>query len=128
MLTDAQLLQMSVTLVLAVLVFTIAFSLPPKVSATALILLIPFQPIDTKFASANVLLTIVVFIALLIKGIRVRVPLLTQILILFFAYMISWGLSHPATLGQHFVYILALVSAFFVLWITYDLTMRLDPW
>jgi O-antigen ligase len=125
-LTDAQLLQFSVTLVLAVIVFTIAFSLSPRVSATALILLIPFQPIDTKYASANVLLTFVVLIALLMKGTSVRIPMLTQCLVLFFAYMISLGLSHPTTLGQHSVYMLALISAFFVLWISYDLTMRLD--
>ena len=126
MLTDAQILQLSVTLVLAVVLFTIAYSLPPRVSATALILLIPFQPIDTKYASANVAITMVLFIAWLIKGVRIRVPMFPQILLLFFAYMVALALVHPATLGQHFVYVFALVSAFFVLWISYDLSMRVD--
>lgn len=126
MFSDDQLLQLNVTLILAVIAFVIAFSLKPRVAATALLLLIPFQPIDTKYASANVALTFVLFIALLIKGVRIRVPMVAQIIIVFFVYMIALGLVYPATIGQHAVYVFSLVSAFLVLWITYDLFMRLD--
>ena len=126
MFTDAQLLQLSITLVLAVILFIIAYSLPPKVSGIALLILIPFQPIDTKYASANVALVFVLFIALLIKGVRVKVPMLPQIGALLFIYMVSLGISHPPTLGQHGVYVFALVSAFLMLWIAYDVSMRVD--
>ena len=126
MLSNAQILQLSITLVLAVLVFIMAYSLRPNVSATLLILLIPFQPIETKYASANVALAFVLFVALLMKGVRIRVPMLPQISAVFFAYLISMGVVYPPTLSQHGVYVFSLLSAFLILWISYELSMRVE--
>ena len=126
MFTDAQLLQMSITLVLAVVVFMIAYSLKPGVAAVALVLLIPFQPIDTKYASANVALTFALIIAWAIKGVRIRMPMLLQTLGVLFAFLVSFAVVYPPTMKQHVVYIISLLSAFMVMWIVYDLTMRVD--
>lgn len=125
-LTDAQILQMSITLVMALIVFFIAYSLQPKVSATYLILLIPFQPINTKYASANVVLVLVLFIAYLIKGVRIRLPALWQCMGVMFAYLVSIAIVYPPTIGQHAVYVFAVFSSFLVMWIAYDLSMRMD--
>jgi len=126
MLTDAQILQMSITLVLAIVVFTIAYSLRPLVSATLLLLLIPFQPIDTKYASANVALTFAIFIGWIMKGVKIRMPMLPQILGVIFAYLVALSVVYPPTMSQHVVFVVSLLSAFIVLWIAYDLTMRVE--
>lgn len=126
MFTDAQLLQMSLTLVLAVILFIAAYSMKPGVAATMLLLLIPFQPIDTKYASANVALTFALIVAWAIKGVKIRMPLLPQTLGLLFAFLISLAVVYRPTMSQHIVYVISLVSAFMVMWIAYDLTMRVD--
>jgi O-antigen ligase len=126
MLTAAQLLQMSITLILSVVVFMIAYSLKPTVSATLLIILIPFQIIETKYGSANVALTFAIIIAWAIKGVGIRLPMLPQILGVLFAYLITLSMVYPPTMSQHIVYIISLISAVMVFWIVYDLTMRVE--
>ena len=120
---DTQLFQVIVVLILATLLFFGAYSLPQKVAATILIVMIPFQPIETQYASANVVLTWIVFIAMLMRREDVRLPLLPQILLVLFIYFISMGLQDPATYVHHGIYMLNLVTAFLVLFIAYDLTL-----
>jgi len=119
-------LQLGVAVLVATLVFYGAYSLPQKVAATILVLLIPFQPVETRFFSANVLATYAVFIALLLRGSQIRLPMLPQILIVLFFYLLSFALVAPSTYVQHAVYIVALISAFMVFWIVYDLTVSSD--
>lgn len=122
--SGSTLLLITVVALLATIVFFIAYSLPQKIAATALILLIPFQPVDTQHGTANVFLTFVLFIAMLMREKNVRLPMLPQTLILLFAYLISMGLAHPSTYVQHGLYLFYLLSAFLVFWISYDLTFR----
>ena len=117
-------MQLTALLFLATVLFVIAYRLPQVVSATALLVLIPIQIVDTRYASANVLLTFVIFIAMLMKGDRVRLPLLPQFLLLMFCYLVSMSFVHKALYLQHTVYIVALISAYLVLCIAYDLTLR----
>jgi len=70
-LTDAQLLQMSVILVLAVILFFIKCRLRPHKSAAASPVLTPFQPINTKYASTYAVLTVAILIALIVDVIKV---------------------------------------------------------
>lgn len=123
-LSDSILLQLTLVVLLATIAFIIAYSLPQKVAATALILLIPFQPIETRYGTANVALTFVVFIAMLMRKENVRLPLLPQILLVLFAYSVSMSLTNPTTYAQHGMYMFYFVSAILVFWITYDLTLR----
>jgi O-antigen ligase len=117
--------QLTVIGLLATLLFFIAYRLPQIVSSSALLVIIPIQPIDSQYASANVLLSYVIFLAMLLKGGTVRLPLLPQFLVVLFCYLVSMSMVHKALYGQHAVYLMALVSAYMVLCIAYDLTMRL---
>lgn len=123
-LTSSIMMQLTALLFLATVLFVIAYRLPQAVSATALLVLIPIQPVDTRYASANVLLTFVIFVAMLMKGEKVRLPLLPQFLILLFCYLLSMSFVHKALYLQHSVYIVALISSYMVLCIAYDLTLR----
>ncbi len=120
------LIQLTVAILVATVLFYGAYSLPQKIAAIVLLVLIPFQPVATQYFNANVLLAYGIFIAMLLRGGDVRLPMLPQILILLFCYLLSFSQVHSATYVQHAVYIFWLISAFLVFWITYDITLRVE--
>lgn len=124
--SESIILQLTIVIFLSTIVFTLAYKLPQKAVATALILLIPFQPVETRYGTANIALTFVVFTAMLMRERNVKLPLLPQILLVLFAYLVSMSLTHPSTQAQHATYIIYLISSFLVLWIAYDLTFRFN--
>jgi len=125
-LTESVALQLAVGVFFATTLFFLAYSLPRTVSAIFLLLLIPFQPVETKYFTANVLITYGIFIALMLRRDAFHMPMLPQVLILLFCYFLAFSQVHPATYVQHAVYLFALISAILVFWITYDLTMRFE--
>lgn len=118
--------QITVILILAIVLFIAASALPQKVATITLMILVPFQSIETRFGTSSVVLAFVVFIALLLKGERVRLPALPQILFLLLWYLISMSLMDQSTYIQHAVYVFSLVSAFLIFWLCYDLANRLE--
>lgn len=123
-LSASLLFQMGLVVLLATIIFFLAYSLPQKIAGTALVLLIPFQPIDTRYGTANVVLAFVVFIAMLMRERDVRLPMLPQILLLLFVYLISMSFTHPSTHIEHAMYLIYFLSAVLVLWVAYDLAFR----
>ena len=122
--SPSDIVQLSVILVLATGLFFVAYSLPQIIGSTALLVMIPVQPVDTRLGTVNVLLTFVIFLAMLLRRGEVRLPLLPQVLILLFCYLLSMSFTHKALYVQHAVYMLSVVSAIMVFWIAYDLTYR----
>ncbi|MGI9234002.1 MAG: O-antigen ligase family protein [Woeseiaceae bacterium] len=118
--------QITVILILATLLFVVASALPQKVATIALLVLVPYQSIETRFGTSSVVLAFVIFIAFLLKGEQVRLPMLPQILFLFLWYLISMSLMDPSTYMQHAIYVFTLLSAFLVFWLCYDLTQRFE--
>ena len=121
---DSVALQLGVAAIVATVIFFGAYSVSQKVAAIALLILIPFQPVETRFFTANVLATYGVFLALMLRGTHIRLPMLPQILLVTFCFLLSMAFVHPATYGQHAVYMGALFSAFFVFWLSYDLALQ----
>lgn len=117
-------MQLTVIALIATVLFFLAFRLPQIISSTLLLVIIPIQPVDTQYASANVLLAYVIFIALLLRGENIKLPMLPQFLFLLFCYFLSMSFVHQALYVQHAIYMVALVSAYLVLCIAYDLTLR----
>ena len=89
--------QITVILILATVLFIVASALPQKVATIALLILVPYQSIETRFGTSSVVLAFVIFIAFLLKGESVRLPMLPQILFLFLWYLIS--MSQEALAG-----------------------------
>ena len=97
---DASVLtQLAVLGLLGLVMLVAAYSLPQKIAATLLLVIIPVQPIDTKYFTANVALTYILFIAMLMRGENIRLPLLPQIALLLFAYLVSMGQCALRTRG-----------------------------
>jgi hypothetical protein len=118
--------QLAALVLLAALLFFIASALPQRVATTLMMLMVPFQAVESFAGTSTMLLAYVVFVALLLRGERVQVPMLWSFVVLLVWYLISMSLQHPSTYSQHAVYIYTLISAFLVFWLCHDLTNRFE--
>lgn len=111
---------------LAAVLFFIASALPQRMATTVMMLLVPFQTVESFAGSSTMLLAYVVFVALLLRGERVQVPMMWSFVVLLMWYLISTSLQHPATYSQHAVYVVTLISTFLVFWLCHDVTNRFE--
>jgi hypothetical protein len=118
--------QLAALVLLAAILFFVASALPQRVATTIVMLMVPFQAVESFAGTSTMLLAYVVFVALLVRGERVQVPMLGSFMVLLAWYLVSMSLQHPSTYSQHAVYIYTLVSAFLVFWLCHDLTKRFD--
>jgi O-antigen ligase len=121
-LESTQIFQLIGALLGALIVFVAANSAPLKVSIGILLIFIPFQPIETpRLGSANIIMTYVLFGALLLRG-RIRyLPMLWAILLVVFAYLLSISQLNRALYVDHGLQLFFLVSGFLVMILTYNL-------
>jgi hypothetical protein len=124
MISSTEVIQLTILIGLATVLFYSVYSLPQVIGSVALLVMIPIQPVETRFATANVLLAYVIFAAMLMRRENLRLPLLPQFLLLLFCYLLSMSFVHKALYVQHGVYIFAMISAYMVMCVAYDLTFR----
>src|SRR5690606_14941740 len=101
-------------------IFLLAYALPQKIPVTALVVLIPFQLIDSRFGTLNVMLTYCVGLALILKAARFRLPLLGPIALIVFAYLLTMSQVDPSTYTQHGVFVVSLGAGILLFWIVYN--------
>ena len=118
--------QLTAILILATILFIVASALPQKIAGTLLLLLVPFQAVETRFGTSGVVLAYVVFIAMLLRKEPVRLPMLPHFIFLLLWYLVSMSLMIPSSYIQHGVYIFSIVSAILVFWLCYDLMHRFE--
>lgn len=119
--TTAQIAQLAVALLMAVLIFVVAWIAPLKTAVTILFVLVPFQLIETKYGSSSEVMTFILVAGLMLSGRQLRVPLLGPMLIVLFCYLISLTQVDKSLVGQHMVFVKALISGLLVLILTYNL-------
>lgn len=125
-LDSAQIIQLSGALLAAVVIFVAAYAAPLRISVAILLVLIPFQPIETSYGSANTVMTYVLFGALLIRGRLVYAPILGSMLLVVFGYLLSISQLPRSVYVLHGVEVIALVSAFLVLVLAYNLAREIE--
>lgn len=116
--------QLTVILTLATILFIVASALPQNVAGTILLLLVPFQSVQTRFGTSSVVLAFIVFIALILRKKPVRLPMLPHFLFLLLWYLVTMSLMNVSSYSQHGIYIFTFISAILVFWICYDLMYR----
>jgi O-antigen ligase len=121
-------LQLSLAIVAGMLVFLVAFTAPERTLMKGLILLIPFQLIQSQFASLNVVFVYMLAIAFLLKKQLRRFPLAIPIAIIIFAYLISYTQTLPATRLDHIIYLISVFSNFLMFYLVYNFVAGLDDW
>lgn len=125
-LDSSQLFELSGALLASVVIFVAAYAAPLRISVAILLVMIPFQPVETSYGSANIAMTYVLAGALLIKGRLVYAPVLLSILFVVFVYLISMSQVPRSVYVLHGVEIIALVSAFLVFILAYNLAREVD--
>jgi len=118
--------QLIAALLMVFVLFSAALAVPARIAIAALIVLIPFQPIETQYGSANVVLTYALCGALILSGRTLRMPMLASLLAIILAYLLSTSQTHASTYVQHSIYIFLLFSSFVVFYLVYNFARELD--
>jgi O-antigen ligase len=125
-LEPSQIFQLTVGLIGAILILVAAYAAPMRVSVGILLFMIPFQPIETRLGSVNVLMTYVLFAGLLLRGRLKHLPMLGPMLLLLFAYLVSIGQLHPALYFDHGMHLFFILSGLLVFILAYNVAREVD--
>jgi O-antigen ligase len=126
--TSAQYTQLIIALIGSIILFVAVFRLPEKVTLSFLILLIPFQLIDSQYGTLNTMLIYLVAAAFLLQGRLSRLPFLTPVLLILFAYMISLTQTHRASYVHHVLYLIAFFGNVILFYLIYNFMLRTKDW
>lgn len=119
---------MGALVVFALLALLAAYSAPEKWTVSFVFLLMPFQPVETKFATVNVLIAYVVFAAYVLRGRITYVPALAFTVLVFLVLAASLSQANPASWRLHIIYIFSIGSAFCLFYVFYNAVVRIrDP-
>lgn len=100
--------------------FAWCYLAPQRFSMPLLLCMIPFQPIDSKYGSLNVLLVYVYFIAYALRGRLTYVPLAGVYLLILGAYVTSTVFADRPTQPSHWLYMFNFVSAILLFYLVYN--------
>jgi O-antigen ligase len=126
-LETTQIVQLSAALLATIVMFVAAYATSLRTSVAILLVLIPFQPLDTSFGSANVVVTYVLAGALMLRGRLRHAPLLGAMLAVVLAYLITISRLPRGMYVLHGIEIVMLVSGFLVFVLTYNLAREENP-
>jgi O-antigen ligase len=119
---------MGALVVFALLALLAAYAGPEKWTVSIVFLLTPFQPVETKFATVNVLIAYVVFAAYVLRGRITYVPALAFTILIFLVMLASLSQAHPESWRDHIIYIFSIGSAFCLFYVFYNAVVRIrDP-
>jgi hypothetical protein len=119
-LATGQLIQLMIALGAMVIIFIAAYAAPLRTSVGLLLLMIPFQPVETSFGSVNVVLTYVLAGALMLRGRLRYAPMLGPMLVLIFAYLVVWAQLPRPMYVLHGIEIFRLISGLVVFVLAYN--------
>ena len=123
-LTTGQFIQLIAALFLAVVAFVWAYSGSERAVVIVLVMLLPFQPITSRFGSVNTGLALLVFTAFLLKGRIRRFPLVQFLWVVLLAYLVSFTQAPRATYPDHMYYIVAMFANFALFYIIFNYVSR----
>lgn len=118
--SDSQLAEIIGALIALLIAYLIAYTAQARYVVAAFILAAPFEFVDTRFGSVQMLYVYVMALAFLMRGAITRVPLWGSVVLVLLSYLLSLSQVSPATLTSHLLYIFALLSAFFVYFMVYN--------
>ena len=115
-----QYLQLIIALGAGVVLFVSAYAFPARAVMWVLLLLIPFQPIDSNYGTINMVLTYMVGATFLLRGRFKQLPLLGIVAVILLAYLMSLSQIPPGTARDHGLYLIAVISNFIVFYLVYN--------
>lgn len=110
------------------LFFLLLFRLKERTSLAFLLLLIPFQLIDTRFGSLNSVLIYVAAFAYLVQGRLSKLPFFGPILLVLFVFLLAFTQSPPAARIYHVIYLVGFFSNVLLFYMVYNYLLRTRDW
>ena len=116
--------QLGIAIVLGLALFSAAYVVSERTIVAILVVLIPFQFIDSRFGSLNMVATYLAFLAIYLQGKITRWPLLKFVAFILVAYLLSLAQAPRATWLDHSVYLLSFGSNVLLFYLTYNFFFR----
>ena len=121
-------IQLIIAVILGIAVFMVTFITREQKTLAFLILLIPFQPLTSRYASINDVLIYMVSCVYLVQGKFKERPLLGSVALIFLAYALSFTQALRATYMDHIVYMGAIGANFLLFYLVYNYVIRAQEW
>jgi hypothetical protein len=122
--TSGQYLQLIIALALGSVLFIAVNSIPEKTSVAILLLFIPFQLIESKYGSSNMVFTYLVGAVLVMKGYLRLLPIFGAVIILFLTYLISFSQAPTSDWSHNLFYLITFASNFIIFYIVYNFVYK----
>ncbi|MEL7450229.1 MAG: O-antigen ligase family protein [Pseudomonadota bacterium] len=120
MFSTGQYFQLIIALFLGVVLFLVSYLSKPKPAIFFLLLMLPFQIINSRFGTLNLVLVYLVGVAWLLRGQLRSFPLLGSVLAIFFVYLISMSQALKATYFDHILYIVTVGGSYLFFYLSYN--------
>lgn len=112
--------QLIIALCFGFVLFIFAYLMPSRPLVWALLLLIPFQPINSIYGSINTVLVYMLGVAFLLRGrFRYR-PMFGILMFILLAYLLSFSQILPGTFRDHGFYMVAIGANFILFYLVYN--------
>jgi len=121
-------IQLMVALFLGTGLFLVAYLAPEKAMIGLLLLLIPFQPLTSRYGSINDVFTYMLFAVYLMRGRITVFPLAGSVGLIAVAYALSFTQAPRFTYFENIIYLSAIGANFFVFYLVYNFLMREGDW
>lgn len=116
--------QLILALLVGLVVFFAAFVVSPRKIFALLVITIPFQLVESRYGSLNMVMTYLVFFVFVLRGQIKVTPLLLSVIAIFFSYLLSTVLAPRATWFDHLLYIISVLSSFLMFYMAYNIFLK----
>lgn len=122
--TTSQFAQLFVGLIAVIAMLIFAYMGKGRVTIQIMLLLIPFQPVTSKFGTLNTGLALLIMGAFLLNKQVTRFPLLPLVLLALFVYLISTTQAPSATYKDHAFYLVSIAANVSIFYIIFNYVVR----
>lgn len=123
--TSSAIWQLAFGVMLLLVMFAVAIGAKRTTSIAALLILIPFQIIDTRYASSSVLIAYVIAVALMTRG-DFKVRMLPALALIVLAYFVSLSLGDRSILSHHVIFMFQFFSCLVVFLLAYNFAILVE--
>jgi hypothetical protein len=108
--------------------FLMLYRLPEKRSLGFLLLLIPFQLIDTRYGTVNTVLIYVAAFTFFLQGRLTKLPFFGPMLLVLFAFMLAFSQSLPIARIYHVIYMVGFFTNILLFYMVFNYILRSQDW
>ena len=125
-LTTSHFIQLIGALLGGILVYALLFILPEKIIVSALILLIPFPFINSRYGSSNMILIYLTILVFILKSRIKWLPIFDSFLLIIFVYLISMSLASSSIFTNNLFYVISIGSNILIFFIVYNFVINIE--